>query len=41
MGLAPRSNPWDAAAAWIGLGIGLAFLGGWGYVVFHFASKFW
>ena len=29
------------AFVWVGIGGGLAILSGWGYVVVHFARKFW
>jgi hypothetical protein len=42
-----RTDPYKVAdrltAVYVfaGVGIGLAILGGWGYVVVHFARKFW
>ncbi len=37
----PHEKTWDAVAVWAGVGIGLVFLGGWGYVAVHFIVKFW
>ncbi len=30
-----------AVIVWAAVGIGLVFLGGWGYVIVHFALKYW